>query len=52
MNCVAAVPLFRVPILKYVTKHIIAGSGARFRVRVKIMALVSNSRLVGLLTGA
>ena len=44
--------LLRVPILKYVTKHVIASSLARFFVRVKIMALVSNSRLLGLLTGA
>ena len=43
--------LLRVPILKYVTKYVIAGSRARFSVRVKIMALVSNSRLLGFLTG-
>ena len=43
--------LLRVPILKYVTKHVIAGSRTRFSVRVKIMALVSNSRLLGFLTG-
>ena len=33
--------LLRVPIFKYVTKHVIAGSRARFSVRVKFMALVS-----------
>jgi hypothetical protein len=51
MARVAAAPLLRVPILKYVTKHVITGSRPRFIVRVKIMALVSNSGLLGLLTG-
>ena len=44
--------LLLVPIFKYVTKHVIASSRPRFTVKVKIMALVSNSRFLGLLTGA
>ncbi|MFZ0058253.1 MAG: hypothetical protein WAL09_26120, partial [Pseudolabrys sp.] len=44
--------LLPVPIFKYVTKNVIPGSRPRCADRLKIMALVSNSRLLGSLTGA